>query len=457
MEAIPLEEILQWTDADLVGILKRDQQVSGISSDSRNLVPGELFLALKGELFDGHDFVEQAFARGACGAIVERPWAVAVGRTDSGPLLVVPSTLEALGVIAGHYRQRFEIPVVGVVGSAGKTTTKEMIAAVLEQRYQVLKNRGNENNEIGLPQTLLQLKRTHEAVVLELAARKIGDIRYLCSIARPTIGVLLNIGTAHLEFFGSVEGVAKAKGELLDFLDESFKALVNIDDRVVAREAKRTKGRLLGFGLRCESQYRGEGLVLDQEGCGHFSLQNIPFSLKIPGHHNAYNALAAAAVGHLLGVSLEDAQSALCAFQPVAMRTQVLRKKGIVIINDSYNANPDSVKAALVLLAGRAGKRKIAVLGDMLEMGPQSPELHAGIGREVAAADIDLLLATGPMCAHAVAAARRAGLSAVCARHFSGLQELADCLDSLLCDGDVILVKGSRGMKLEEVVKSIYG
>jgi len=455
MEAIPLEEILQWTDADLVGILKRDQLVSGISSDSRNLAPGELFLALKGDLFDGHDFVEQAFAQGACGAIVERTWATAASKRGGEPLLTVSSTLEALGNIADGYRRRFAIPVVGVVGSAGKTTTKEMIAAVLGQRYRVLKNRGNENNEIGLPKTLLQLERTHEAVVLELAARKIGDIRYLCSIAKPTIGVLLNIGTAHLEFFGSVEGVAKAKGELLDFLDESLTALVNIDDRVVAKEAKRTKGRLLGFGLRCESQYRGEGLVLDQEGCGHFSLQNIPFSLKISGRHNVYNALAAAAVGSLLGVSLEEAQRALCAFQPVAMRTQVLRKNGIVIINDSYNANPDSVKAALALLAGRAGKRKIAVLGDMLELGPQSPELHADIGRQVAAAGIDLLLATGPMSAYTVDAARYAGLNAVCARHFNGQEELADCLDFLLHDGDVALVKGSRGMELEEVVKRI--
>ncbi|MCE2449484.1 MAG: UDP-N-acetylmuramoyl-tripeptide--D-alanyl-D-alanine ligase [Candidatus Latescibacteria bacterium] len=213
MRAVTLSEMVEWTAADPVGNLQPDCALQAVATDSRSIDEGELFVALRGERFDGHDFVEAAFARGACAALVERRWP-GLDQAASGPLLAVDSTLQALGDMARAYRRRWEVPVVAVVGSAGKTTTKEMIAAVLGQRYRVLKTIGSENNEIGVPRTLLQLSPNHEAVVLELAARRIGDIRYLCSVAEPTIGVLLNIGTAHIEFFGSVEGVAKAKGEL---------------------------------------------------------------------------------------------------------------------------------------------------------------------------------------------------------------------------------------------------
>jgi len=456
VEAVFLGEIQQWTDAEVVGILDLAWQPAQVSTDSRATAPGELFLALKGPNFDGHDFVEQAFEKGACAALVERQWGGGGGNA-SGPLLKVPSSLEALGIIARQYRRRFELPVIGVVGSSGKTTTKEMIAAVLERRYQVLKNVGSENNEIGIPKTLLQLSQGHEAVVLELAARQLGDIRYLCSVAEPTIGVLLNIGTAHLEFFGSVEGVAKAKGELLDYLDESLLALVNVDDCVVTEEVKRTKGRLLGFSLERESPFRGEGLVLDQEGCGHFSLQNIPFELQIPGRHNVYNTLAAAAVGRVLDVPWEEIQSALGSFKAVSMRSEILRKNGICVINDAYNANPGSVQAALELLRDVEGERKIAVLGDMLELGVQSTELHTQVGRQVAEARIDVLLATGPCSQHTVDAAKAAGMPAERARHFADKDEMSECLSGMLRHRDVVLVKASRDIQLDEVVERIAG
>ena len=212
MRAVTLSELVRWTGADPIGSLQPDRALQAVATDSRSIDAGELFVALRGEHFDGHDFVKAAFARGAGAALVERRWR-GLDRAAAGPLLAVDSTLHALGDIARAYRRRWEVPVVAVVGSAGKTTTKEMIAAVLGQRYRVLKTIGSENNEIGVPRTLLQLSPRHEVVVLELAARRIGDIRYLCSVAEPTVGVLLNIGTAHLEFFGSVEGVAKAKGE----------------------------------------------------------------------------------------------------------------------------------------------------------------------------------------------------------------------------------------------------
>jgi UDP-N-acetylmuramoyl-tripeptide--D-alanyl-D-alanine ligase len=455
MEGVTLGRILQWTNGEVVGILGTDESLTGVSTDSRTVRPGELFVALKGPAFDGHAFVEQALARGARAALVEREWArIRSGRLN-GTLLAVDDPLLALGAVAREYRRGFRVPVVGVVGSAGKTTTKEMIAAVLARRYRVLRNAGNENNEIGVPRALLQLSGTHEAAVLEMAARKPGDIQYLCGCVQPTVGVLLNVGTAHLEFFGSVEGVAKAKGELLDCLDESSTALVNADDCVLAKEAKRTKGRLLGFSLERESRFRGEGLVLDQEGRGHFSLQNYSFHLGVPGRHNVYNALAAAAVGRLLEVPWGEIQETLAAFQPLSLRSEVVEHQGARIVNDSYNANPESVAAALALLRSMQAGRRIAVLGDMLELGPQGPELHARIGRQAVAERVDLLLATGPLSVNTVAAAREAGMPVDSARHYPDREELVAGLRSLVRGGDLVLVKASRGMKLDEVVIGI--
>ncbi len=453
MRAVTLNEVVQWTGADPVGRLQPDRALQAVATDSRSVAEGELFVALRGEHFDGHDFVEAAFARGACAAVVERGWP-GLAQAAAGPLLAVDSTLHALGDLARAYRRRWAIPVVAVVGSAGKTTTKEMIAAVLGQRYCVLKTIGSENNEIGVPRTLLHLSPRHEAVVLELAARRVGDIRYLCSVAEPTVGVLLNIGTAHIEFFGSVEGVAKAKGELLDYLDESLTALVNADDRVVAQEVKRTKGRLLTFGFARESEFRGERLVLDQKGCGHFLLHHVPIELKVPGRHNAYNALAAAAVGRCLGVPWDGIQRALAEFEAVSQRGEIVRKNGIAAIDDCYNASPNSMSAALDLLSALPGGRKIAVLGDMLELGAESGRLHAVVGAK-AAECADMVLAAGCESAHLVAAARAAGMGQDVARHFERREQLGEFTAAHLRHGDVVLVKASRAMAFERVVERI--
>jgi UDP-N-acetylmuramoyl-tripeptide--D-alanyl-D-alanine ligase len=455
MQAVELGLIRQWTDGHVFGILEPSEKVVGVSTDSRTVRQGELFIALRGESFDGHEYVGQAIAQGAVAAVVDRRWAAGQDAPGGAPLVVVDSTLVAYGDIAASYRRLFDLPVIGVVGSAGKTTTREMTAAVLGRRYRVLRNSGNENNEIGVPRTLLQLDSTHEAVVLELAARKQGDIAYLCSIAQPTTGVLLNVGTAHLEFFGTVERVAQAKGELLGYLDKSSTALINIDSCVVAREAKSTKGRLLGFSLRCESEFRGERLVLDQEGCGHFSLQHIPFQLRIPGRHNVYNALAAAAVGCLHGIPLVEAAEVLATLDPVSRRSQVTRHSGWALLDDSYNANPDSVRAALDLIGVVDAGRRIAVLGDMLELGPGSPELHAAMGRHAAAVGVDLLLATGELSRHTAAAALESGLGPGEVMHFTDRMALATQLRALLRPGDLVLVKGSRSMQLEEVAEFI--
>ena len=439
--------------------------VAGVSTDTRSLAPGQIFVALRGDRFDGHDHLEAAFAAGASAAIVEpeiaeRTGGVSsggvIGRTYGAPLLVVDSPLLAMGRLARWFRRRFDVPVVAVTGSAGKTTAKEMIAEVLGTRYKVLTTPDNENNEIGVPRAILGFTPEHGAAVIEMGARQVGDIAYLCRIVQPTIGVLLNIGTAHLEVFGSVERVAKAKGELLDFIvDESYVALVNADDCVIAGEAMRTKGRLLGFGWTREGHFSGEGLVLDQEGCGHFSLQNTSFHLRVPGRHNAHNALAAVAVGSQCGVSLPQAADALADFEPVSMRSEILQKDGIRVINDCYNANPGSVRAALDMMAEIAADgQRIAVLGDMLELGPDAPALHEDAGR-YAAAHADVVLSTGPLSAHTVQGAIAAGLPPERAEHFADRDSLTRRLKSTVSSGDLVLVKASRGMELESVVDAL--
>ena len=457
MENVQLADIQQWTGAELVGILHERRRIPRVSTDSRTVEAGDLFVALKGPTFDGHDFVKQALARGASAAVVEQGWLSEQPQTTPEPLLTVSSGIEALGSIAREYRRRFELPVIGVTGSSGKTTTKELIATVLSTTYKVLKSVGTENNEIGVPLTLLELNREHEAVVLELAARKQGDIKHLCEIAKPTIGVLLNIGAAHIELFGTVEGVAKAKGEFLDYLDESCLALVNADDCVVVKEVKRTKGRLLAFSLVRESQFRGEGLVLDQEGRGHFSLQHHAFDLRIPGRHNVYNALAAAGIGRVMDVPWSDIQTALAHFSPVEKRGEVIESRGVRVIDDTYNANPASMLAALEMLAHIEvnGGRRIAVLGDMLELGEQSADFHEGLGRQVAEREFDILLTIGPMAEMVAQAAVQAGLPEAQSRHFVDEQELADHLKGIVRARDIVLLKASRGMHLEKVVTQI--
>ena len=452
MEGVTAGEIRQWIDGRWVGEEADGIAPSGISTDTRRLKQGEAFLALRGPNFDGNRFVEEAFDRGACAVIAD-------SCEDPGdrPVLRVADTLKALGEIAKQYRRRFEIPVIAITGSSGKTTAKEMTAAVLGRTMRVLKTPESENNEVGVPLTLLRLTSEVEAVVVELAARKAGDIRYLCEIAQPTIGILLNIGTAHLEFFETVEGVAKAKGELLDYIgDKSSLALVNVDDCVVAREVMRKKGRLLGFSLDSESHFCGEGLVLDQEGRGHLSLQNIRIDLRIPGKHNVYNALAAAAVGDLCAVPAPEIGRALAEFEPASMRSEVVWRNGTCLIKDCYNSNPGSAKAALDLLGDMQlanGGRKIAALGDMLELGDSAPELHAEIGRQTRKAGVELLLTCGPLSRSTHIGAVEAGLGD--ARHMENKAELTVQLCAEVRPGDVVLVKASRGAAFEEVVERL--
>ena len=463
MEGMTLAEVANAMDGELVGAVDSAICPIGGCIDSRVLKAGELFFALEGESAngnrDGHRFVGDALKRGASAAVVSRQWAEdRYSRRRPGALIVVDTPGLALGALGRAYRRRFRIPVVGVTGSSGKTTTKDMAAEVLRTRYRVLATEGNLNNWLGVPLTLLRLSNAHEAAVVEMGISEHGGLKYLCEIADPTIGVITNIGPAHLEFLGSVEGVAKAKGELLDHLEESSMAILNLDNLFVSEERARLKGRLLGFGIEKICQFRGEGLVIDQEGCGHFSLQGRFFHLVVPGRHQVYNALAAAAVGAALDVPVEQAAKALGAFRPSKLRGQVVEQNGIRLLNDSYNANPASMRAALETLAQMSiteGGRRVAVLGDMLEMGASAIQSHRRLGLLAARLGMDAIFALGYLSEHVSEGGVSGGLSPKRSRAFKDRATLVTKLKAFLKPGDLVLMKGSRGLAMETTAEAL--
>ncbi len=432
----------------------RGRSINGISTDSRTVQPGNLFFALRGENFDGHRFVDEACARGAVAAVVDPEGLARVAVTV--PLLVVPDTTVALGMMAMAYRNRFDIPVLAVAGSNGKTTTKEMIAAVLRTKFKVLSTEGNLNNHIGVPLTLFRLERRHEIAVVELGTNHPGELVRLCAIVRPTMGLITNIGREHLEFFGSLDGVEQEEGTLFESLrgmPVRTTAFVNADDpRVVARLPRGlravTYGALRGAAVHGSVVSRTEQGTAVLEFAGGRVKKPVRAALAIPGDHNALNALAAAAVGLTLLVPARNIKQALEKFQPASKRMEVSVYRGVTILNDAYNANPDSMLAALrTLAASSASGKRIAVLGEMRELGEHGPEEHVRIGREAAALGIDYVLTYGPLARHIHDAAQ--GTFAV---HYDQKNIMAEYLAELVPPGDVVLVKASRGLKMEDVV-----
>lgn len=430
------------------------RSMRGVSTDSRTTATGDLFVALRGENFDGHAFLAAAFARGAVAAIVEESYE---GSKESPhPLMVVEDSTIALGALARVYRDRFPVPVLVVGGSNGKTTIKEMITQVLHEKYRVLSTEGNLNNHVGVPQTLFRLTARHEVAVIEIGTNHPGEIRHLCHVAGPTHGLLTNIGREHLEFFGTLEGVAQEEGELFAALRASSRGtgLVNADDARV-RAAAAGLRRAIGYGFRTRRvEVRGRRLVIDAAGCARFEFRTPRMSrwlgvqLRLPGVHNAANALAAITAGHAFNVPPLRMQKALEGFRAPGRRMETVTIGGVTVLNDTYNANPDSMSAALRTLAGVAGTgRKIAVLGDMRELGEHAEEAHAAIGREAAGLGLDFLLTYGTLARRIHDAAGITG-----AFHYDQKNMLAEYLAELVSTGDTVLVKGSRGMKMEDIV-----
>jgi UDP-N-acetylmuramoyl-tripeptide--D-alanyl-D-alanine ligase len=434
--------------------------LEGVSTDTRTLAPGMLFVALRGERYDAHDYLAEAAARGAAAVIVAEARA---GEPAPLPALAVPDTLAALGAVARLHRRRFQLPVVGVTGSNGKTTTREMIAAILATRGPVLKTEGNLNNEVGVPLTLFGLDAAHQAAVVEMGMNHPGEIARLAAIAEPQVGVVTLAAPAHLEGLGSVDAVADAKAELYRGLPPGGVAVANADDARMLKRAQDSGRRLLTFAAG--RGRRGDVVVLEILSQGEDGLRfvlgigNREVPIHIPGlvgAHNAMNAAGAAAAAVAVGCTDREITAGLAAVRPVGRRLRVeTLASGLQLVDDCYNANPSSMSAGLRTLtdlARAAGRRPVAVLGDMLELGAFEAEAHRALGEEAARAGVVRLAAFGPRARGTAEAARAAGLDAF---HTEELPALVAWARAQVSPGDVLLVKGSRGMKLERLVEAL--
>lgn len=445
------------------------QPIRWIGLDSRLIRPGDLFLAMKGDRFDGHDFVGAALSRGAVGAIVHDAYPVGalavkpVAKQTVPFILGVRDPLFAYQQLATHHRSRFAIPVVAVTGSNGKTTTKEMVASVMAHRWKILKTEGNLNNRIGVPQTLFRLNGRHEGAVIEMGVDRVGQTIRLCEMVRPTIGVITNIGPDHLEFFGSMEGSAQSKAELLDCIPVGGTAVLNADDPYYDYLASRARCHVLSFGLSSKADVRAIDVKSDGRNGSIFRLlflgkvRHTIVRIHVQGTHNISNALAAAAVGVVLGLPAAVIAQGLSRFRPAAMRSQIFVSQGITVINDCYNANPASMKAAVQLLVQRGeGRKKIAVLGDMLELGANAVSLHQEVGVFVAQQGIDQLIACGTLGRSLAEGATRAGFDREHIILAPEASSAAAAVKAVVKPGDVVLAKASREMKLEQVVHALH-
>ena len=430
--------------------------VQGYSIDSRTLLPGELFFAVKGERFDGHDFISGAIERGASGAVVARSRAGSLPDAAlSVPLLVVDEPLTALQALGAHVRRRWGKRVVAVTGSAGKTTTKDAIAAALGAKYNVLKSKGNLNNNYGLPLQLLRIDPEHEFAVVELGMNHLGEIAALARVATPDWGVVTNVGMAHVENFADGQaGIARAKFELVESLPASGIAFLNCDDPYVSQFGRDFAGRAVYFG---KGPCADPQIVTVNEDADGLRIRyrvgddEHDLALKLFGMHNALNAMAALAVAREAGVDLDSAAAALAALAPGDKRGETLNLAGATVLNDAYNSNPEALRSMIQTLAARPAQRRILIAGEMLELGEHAPRLHAECGKAAADAGIDLVVGVRGNANHIAAAACMAGVPSL---FVPDAAAAGQWLAENLREGDVVLVKGSRGVRLEKAIET---
>lgn len=455
MSRFTLEELVRTSGGRLVAGPPTGE-ITGISIDSRTLRPGEAFIAIRGHRLDGHAFCADVGAKGARAVVVADRSAIPPTREVSA--ILVDDTTLALQRLARFHRARVELPVVAITGSNGKTTTKELTAAVLSVRFQVLKSEGSLNNQWGVPLTLLRLTSEHEACVLEIGMSALGEIAALAALAQPTVGVLTNIGPVHLEFLGSLEGVQKAKAELVQAIGPEGTVVLNADDPLVLALAKEARGRVVTFGFEESAHVRARGVARDGSALAFtlvIGVSSAPVSLPLSGRHNVSNALAAAAVGSIFGLAPREIAEGLTRVRPAAHRLTWIEAGGVRILDDCYNSNPRSVVVALETLVEEPGGRAIAVLGDMLELGQTAEAAHMEVGRTAARLGVDRLLGFGPLSHHTMAGAQAAGLAK--AQVVSDVDTLVEVIRRDLQPGDRILVKGSRAMRMERIVERLLG
>jgi len=450
------------------------RSLGGVSIDTRTLAANDLFIAIRGEQFDGAQFAAAAIDAGAAGVVVPRGWTTASGAKANGaagrsappaaigggPAVVieVDDTTAALQALARAIRRESGTKVVAITGSAGKTTTKEATSEMLATRYRVIRNRGNLNNHIGLPLSLVELRRRPEIAVVELGMNHAGEISTLVRIAEPEVRVWTNVGDAHVGFFASVDAIADAKAEIFEGARPSDLLVANADDPRIAARMPAFAGRVSTFAIDRGADIRAESVV--DRGIDGVSARvatprgAVQLATALVGRGNLSNLLAAVGVAIEFGVPLEDIAAAAARLRPASHRGEVMRLSGgVTVIDDSYNANPTATKGALEVLAGSAASRRVAVIGEMLELGDQSEELHAMVGRAAARAGLDFLLAVGGKPAAALAdAAVAAGMSASHVRHVAASDEAAEAAAAFVREGDLVLVKGSRGIRTDRVV-----
>ena len=453
MESMTLGEILTAVNGTLLGeFCELETAVTGVETDSRTIQPGALFVPLAGERFDGHAYINSALENGAAGCFTARE------RENYLPgkfYIKVASPLRALRDLAAHYRTKFPIPLVGVTGSVGKTTTKDMLAAVLGMKYKVLKTEGNMNSREGMPLTLLRLNSSHEIAVIEMGMSQAGEIDYLSGIAKPDVAVITNIGDAHIENLGSRENILKAKCEMFNHLKQGGMAVLNGDDEMLSGLKGTLPFETVFYAKEQSADYRAEQIDSGESGsiCCLAVTPQGEYSMEIPalGRHMVYPALIAAAVGAHFGLTHTQIQEGILQFEPTKMRMNVLRRgQNITILNDTYNANPQSMRAAIGVLSDSRSRFKMAVLGDMFELGSLAPLLHSGVGEYLGKAGIHCLVAVGELSRHMAKAAQAAGVPAVF--HCADKGEAIPVLKDNVRQDSTILVKASRGMAMEELV-----
>ncbi|NLM12580.1 MAG: UDP-N-acetylmuramoyl-tripeptide--D-alanyl-D-alanine ligase [Epulopiscium sp.] len=462
MEPLKINEIVSAVKGKLIqneSILDENEVIiTGISTDSREISCGDLFIPIKGENFDGHNFILQAFEKGVKVCLSERRDIL----VPKGKLLIqVENTKQALMDLATYYRSLFSIPVVAVTGSVGKTSTKDMIASVLSQHYMVLKTQGNYNNEIGVPLTIFQLNKEHEAAVIEMGMNHFGEIHNLSKIAKPNIAVITNIGVSHIENLGSQEGILQAKCEIFDYLKEDGIVVLNGDDHFLKTLKGKIPFEIVYFGLDAANQVYAKNIqslgVQGTEADFVLDKEEVHIQIPSPGKHMVYNALCAFAVGLKLNLTFEEIQKGILTYQSSKMRMDIFKtKKNVYIINDVYNASPHSMKAALnVLNEISDGRRKIAILGDMLEMGFYSEQAHKEVGEYAAKNKIDYLFCIGTEANHIAQGAINGGMDKSRVKTFLNQEILWNTLEHFIASEDTILIKASRGMHLEKTVEKI--
>jgi UDP-N-acetylmuramoyl-tripeptide--D-alanyl-D-alanine ligase len=433
----------------------------GVSINSRTIEKEELFVCIQGESFDGHNFLGEAINKGAAGIILSNPVHLSENMISEGnsPFVIQSqNTLRALQDLAGYQRSRFPFQVVAVTGTNGKSTTKEMIASIIETKYKTLKTHGNLNNHIGLPLTLLARKPEHEVGVLEMGMSAAGEIKRLAEIAMPDIGVITNISAGHLDQLKTVKDVQAAKGELFDSINREGTAIVNADDPLVLELAKSLRVKKITYGIEQSSDVQASNI--QNEGSSGFTFtakvfsQTISVNLSQVGYCNIYNALAALATGHSLGISGKDMSRGLENYQQIPQRNEQIHYEGVVLINDAYNANPQSMREALKTLSefNTQGKRFL-IIGDMLELGPLSESAHHELGQEIILSNVDHLVTVGPLASLVAESAKKNPRHPLQIGKFNTHDEAVSYLLRKVEKGDCLLIKGSRGAKMENIIQ----